>query len=166
MKGLFCGIMIVFTLFIASFIIWQVWENQNRLYTDNLYMKRSTFTGVMFQVEFIKEPNREEIDLYSFVTPDTRVDRRQQMHKDNQLEFSLLEDKIDLLIREERNVIFYSLILSYILSVWFILRNLIRDSSLPALAFIACIFFRFSLWHSWFKIQELLEETAYYMSRL
>ncbi|MED1948114.1 MULTISPECIES: hypothetical protein [Brevibacillus] len=158
-------LMIVFTLFIASFIILQVWENQNRLYTDNLYMKRSTFTGVMFQVEFLKEPNREEIELYSFATPHTRVDR-QQMHKDNQLEFSLLEDKIDLLIREERNVIFYFLILSYILSVWFILRNVIRDSSLPALAFVACVFFSFSLWRSWFKIQELLEETAYYMSRL
>lgn len=45
----------VFILFIASFIIWQVWENQNRLYNDNLYMKRSIFTGVMFQVEFLKE---------------------------------------------------------------------------------------------------------------
>ncbi len=155
----------VFILFIASFIIWQVWENQNRLYTDNLYMKRSIFTGVMFQVEFLREPNKEEIELYSFVTPDARVDR-QQMHKGNQLEFSLLENKIDLLIREERNVIFYSLILSYTLSVWFILRNLIRDSSLPALAFVACVFFSFSLWRSWFKIQELLEETAYYMSRL
>ncbi|ASJ52365.1 hypothetical protein BP422_01700 [Brevibacillus formosus] len=96
----------VFTLFIASFIIWQVWENQNRLYTDNLYMKRSIFTGVMFQVEFLREPNKEEIE------------------------------------------------------------NLIRDSSLPPLAFIACGFFSFSLWRSWFKIQELLEETAYYMSRL
>ncbi|MGK5509320.1 hypothetical protein [Brevibacillus formosus] len=155
----------VFILFIASFIIWKVWENQNRLYTDNLYMKRSIFTGVMFQVEFLREPNKEEIKLYSFVTPDARVDR-QQMHRDNQLELSLLENKIDLLIREEHNVIFYSLILSYSLSVWFILRNLIRDSSLPALAFVACGFFSFSLWRSWFKIQELLEETAYYMSRL
>ncbi|MFD2086721.1 hypothetical protein [Brevibacillus brevis] len=155
----------VFILFIASFMIWQVWENQNRLYTDNLYMKQSIFTGVMFQVEFLKEPDGEEIELYSFVTPDARVDGH-QMHKDNQLEFSLLENKIDLLIREERNVIFYSLLLSYTLAVWFILRNLIRDSGLPIFAFVACVFFSFSLWRSWFKIQELLEETAYYMSRL
>ncbi|WP_409177622.1 hypothetical protein [Brevibacillus fortis] len=155
----------VFILFIASFIIWQVWEYENRLYNDNLYMKRSIFTGVMFQVEFLKEPDGEEIELYSFVTPGARVDR-QQMHKDNQLEFSLLENKIDLLIREERNVIFYSLILSYTLAVWFLLRNLILDSGLPIFTFVGCVFFSFSVWRSWFKIQELLEETAYYMSRL
>lgn len=155
----------VFILFIASFIIWYVWEDQNRLYTENLYMKRSIFTGMMYQVEFLKEPHGNEIELYSFVTPNAWVDR-QQMNKDNQLEFSLLENKIDLLIREERNVIFYSLMLLYTLAVWYLLRNLLSDSALPIFVFLACVFFSFSLWRSWFKIQELLEDTAYYMTRL
>ena len=155
----------VFILFIASFIIWQVWENQHRFYTDNLYMKRSFFTGVMFQVEFLKEADGEEIELYSFVTLDARVDR-QQMHKDNQLEFSLLENKIDLLIREERNVIFYSLILSYTLAVWFILRNFIRDSAFlfsHLLHVFSSVFLSGVLGS---KYRSCFEETAYYMSRL
>ncbi|MFS0918082.1 hypothetical protein [Brevibacillus sp. 179-C 1.1 NHS] len=156
---------IVFILFIASFIIWNVWEAHNRLYTDNLYMKRSIFTGVMFQLELLEEPNGDRIELYSFVTSDARIDR-QQMQKDNQLEFSLLESKINLLVKEERNVVFYFLFLLYTLSVWYLLRKLLSGGGLHALVFFLCVFFSVSLLRSWVKLQRSLEDITYYISRL
>ncbi|WP_103106916.1 hypothetical protein [Brevibacillus reuszeri] len=162
---IFGQLAVVVFLFVTSFFIWITFENQHRIFTDDFYSEKAMLSGVMYKVEEETKVTGSDVEYYSFVTSEKKLDRV-QMDEENQFTLTHLKQEIHSLAGKESRLVFSFMILLYIMLCWLILRKHSLENALHALAFVACSYYLLSIWQTWLEIRQTTENVTYYIAKL
>lgn len=162
---IFGQLAVVVFLFVTSFFIWITYENQNRIFTDDYYSEKAMLSGVMYKVEEETRVTGSDVEYYSFVTSEKKLDRV-QMDEENQFTLTHLKQEIHSLAGKESRLVFSFMILLFIMLCWLILRKHSLENALHALALVACSYYLLSIWQTWLEIRQTTEAVTYYIAKL